>query len=58
MYHLTSRGDRREDIFLDDEDRQMWMSVLGLVCDRFNWVEQKGADSITGLNVDLRIRLF
>ena len=38
MYHVTSRGDRREDIFLDDEDRQMWMDVLGLVCERFNWV--------------------
>ena len=38
VYHVTSRGDRREDIFLDDEDRQMWMDVLGLVCERFNWV--------------------
>ena len=38
VFHVTSRGDRREDIFLDDEDRQMWMSALGLVCERFNWV--------------------
>ena len=38
VYHVTSRGDRREDIFLDDDDRQEWMTVLSLVCDRFNWV--------------------
>jgi putative transposase len=37
VYHVTSRGDRREDIFLNDEDRQEWMRVLGLVCERFNW---------------------
>lgn len=37
VYHVTSRGDRREDIFLDDEDRQEWIRVLSLVCERFNW---------------------
>ncbi len=38
LYHVTSRGDRREDIFLCDEDRMDWLEVLGTVCDRFNWV--------------------
>lgn len=38
VYHVTSRGDRREDIYLDDEDRREWLAVLGLVCERFNWV--------------------
>ena len=38
VYHVTSRGDRREDIFLADDDRHEWMAVLGLVCERFNWV--------------------
>ncbi len=33
VYHVTSRGDRREDIFLDDEDRREWLAVLSLVCD-------------------------
>jgi REP element-mobilizing transposase RayT len=37
LYHVTSRGDRREDIFLDDEDRQHWLKLLGHVCDRFDW---------------------
>lgn len=38
LYHLTSRGDRREDIFLDDVDRAMFLEVLAEVCDRFRWV--------------------
>lgn len=37
LYHVTSRGDRREAIYHDDEDRQTWLSLLGEVCDRFNW---------------------
>lgn len=37
LYHVTSRGDRREDIFLDDADRQQWLMLLGHVCGRFDW---------------------
>ncbi|MCP4406989.1 MAG: transposase [Gammaproteobacteria bacterium] len=38
LYHITSRGDRREGIFLDDEDRENWIDGLANVCSRFNWV--------------------
>jgi putative transposase len=38
LYHLTSRGDGREDIYLDDADRELFLQVLGQVCERFNWV--------------------
>jgi len=27
IYHVMSRGDRREDIFVDDVDRQMTLSL-------------------------------
>ena len=37
LYHVTSRGDRREDIYLNDEDRISWLDILGAVCKRFNW---------------------
>ena len=37
LYHVTSRGDRREDIYHDDADRQAWLGVLAQVCKRFNW---------------------
>jgi len=38
LYHVTARGDRREDIFFQDEDRTEFLSVLGEVCERFNWI--------------------
>lgn len=37
LYHVTSRGDRREDIYLSDADRTAWLVILGEVCKRFNW---------------------
>lgn len=38
LYHVTSRGDRREDIFLNNEDRLNFLSILQQVCERFNWL--------------------
>ncbi len=38
LYHITSRGDGREDIFLSDDDRLAWLDTLAQVCKRFNWV--------------------
>lgn len=38
LYHVTSRGDRREAIYLSDDDRAAWLSVFGKVCRRFNWI--------------------
>lgn len=37
VYHVTSRGDRRENIYRSDEDRVEWLAVLGQLCARFNW---------------------
>lgn len=38
LYHVTSRGDGREDIYLTEADRRVWLEVFGQVCKRFNWV--------------------
>ena len=38
LYHVTSRGDGRDAIYVHDRDRQVWLEVLGRVCERFNWV--------------------
>ena len=32
MYHVMGRGDRREDIFLDDVDRQDFLKTLAEGC--------------------------
>ena len=38
LYHVTSRGDRREAIFEDDADREQFLSVLAEVVADFNWI--------------------
>jgi len=37
LYHVTSRGDRREASFRDAQDRAVWLALLAGVCERFNW---------------------
>jgi len=32
IYHVMNRGDRREPIFRDDEDRELFLLTLGLCC--------------------------
>jgi len=34
IYHVLSRGDRREDIFLDDVDRQDYLKTLAEACQK------------------------
>ncbi len=38
LYHITSRGDRQEAIYEDDDDRKAFLSLLDQVCDTYNWV--------------------
>jgi len=37
MYHVMNRGDQREDIFRDDEDRQKFLWTLGETCQNTEW---------------------
>jgi len=37
MYHVMSRGNRREDIFLDDVDRQDFLKTLAEACQKTGW---------------------
>lgn len=36
IYHVTSRGDRREAIFEDNEDRQSLLTIVGQAMERFD----------------------
>lgn len=38
LYHVTSRGNRRNPIYLDEADRRAWLDVLALVCERHHCV--------------------
>ena len=37
VYHVLDRGDHREAIYRDDQDRQTWLRTLGEVCQRTGW---------------------
>jgi REP element-mobilizing transposase RayT len=37
LYHVTSRGNRRNAIYRDDADRRAWLDVLGRVCERHHF---------------------
>jgi REP element-mobilizing transposase RayT len=37
IYHVMNRGDRREPIFLDDEDRGLFLETLGQACLKTDW---------------------
>jgi len=37
VYHITSRGNARQDIFLGDEDRRMLLAILAQAAARFGW---------------------
>lgn len=36
IYHVTSRGDRREPIYRDDEDRSAQLEIIAQAMDRFD----------------------
>ncbi len=38
VYHITSRGNAKQAIFIDDEDRGGFFDVLSMVVNRFNWL--------------------
>jgi len=37
IYHVMNRGDRREPIFLNDQDRQLFVQTLGEACQKTGW---------------------
>ncbi len=37
FYHITSRGNARQNIFVDDTDRLKFLAIFADVNDRYNW---------------------
>jgi REP element-mobilizing transposase RayT len=37
IYRVMNRGDRREDIFLGDEDRRLFLETLEEACGKSRW---------------------
>lgn len=38
VYHITSRGNDRKDVFSDDRDREDFLNILRHVVKRYNWL--------------------
>ena len=38
LYHVTARGSRQEAIFINDHDRQTFLSILERVIEGFHWL--------------------
>ena len=38
LYHVTSRGNARQDVFLDSEDYQDFLRLLSTVVERYRWI--------------------
>jgi REP element-mobilizing transposase RayT len=38
VYHITSRGNARQDIFLVDPDRELFLQILADTAERFGWI--------------------
>lgn len=37
VYHVTSRGNRKQPIFVDDHDRRFFLGLLSTICARRRW---------------------
>lgn len=38
LYHVTSRGNEKKPVYLDDADYELFLALMTEVCQRFNWV--------------------
>ena len=38
LYHVTARGNERKPIYLEENDFQLYLEVLGDVCNQYHWV--------------------
>ena len=38
LYHITSRGNKKENIFISDADRFLFLTILDEVCNRCRWL--------------------
>ncbi len=38
VYHITARGNARQDIYIDDDDRNLFLDVLTSTVKKYNWM--------------------
>lgn len=55
LYHVTGRGNAREDIYCDDVDRQQFLMLLRNTVNRYDWYCHRITGS--GLTFDINVML-
>ncbi|MBS4098946.1 MAG: hypothetical protein KGZ83_19150 [Sulfuricella sp.] len=53
IYHVTARGNARAAIFLDDEDRSLFLAVLSECVKRFGWLGHAYSKQKQGSGLDI-----
>jgi putative transposase len=38
LYHVTSRGNGRKEIYFEESDFELFIDLLSTVCTHYNWV--------------------
>ena len=38
LYHVTSRGNRKEEIYESDDDRVLFLDIFSEVCKSYSWI--------------------
>ena len=38
LYHITSRGNGRKAVYLEESDFELFVALLNDVCEQYNWV--------------------
>jgi REP element-mobilizing transposase RayT len=38
LYHVTSRGNERKIIYLQEDDFELFLGILSDVCKHYNWI--------------------
>ena len=58
VYHVTSRGNGRQKIFLDEQDNRKFLELFGKTLERFNWICHAFCLMVNHyhLRADLRVR--
>lgn len=57
IYHVMNRGDRREPIFNDDEDRLLFLDTLAEACQKTDWqIHKRGRLSLVHVLLDRHIQ--
>jgi hypothetical protein len=55
FWHITSRGNERKDIFREDRDQLLFLSLLATAVKRFRWGQERVASGLCFSSTESRL---